>query len=547
MQPYANYNLLYNFINKVESIDYEKKGHEIEKEIDNILDKLYNDVEDYNKKYQALTSDYSSSNIITKSNINSLKNPLIDLTFYIKRYVYNYKEKSENANIVKKMILIVAVIVLSILAVKAAIPLLVLGVGRFLFQSITGVAVNIISTKISLDDLEQEMQLIKQTEKEINKLIHNRYFLILAQNLGNKMTILSEYDKGIRGSYAYIYDTRRLFVFNTFHNQNNNLFMPLNFSMQLDNYLYGRKNDLFLLKRLLSKDYDDLKEKSQTNLYKIHSSYMEIYETSQKKLYDLIFEYFTNLVYIETPYYTTHYINQLLSKKKSLVANDKTHTYMNMIIFTNSLNMQQAGFVRSDFEKTLNIKPPHLAFNISTYHKNRNYAALDYQEYDLLVNKEHTSYKSQVMFFSCFKYVKADKFFNDINDELKKVFYKIIQNFNKHCHTLIMLDEQYESNHLAYDKNNQYDTNGLNIYYKEIEKIYNKIDYLSQYLEDIKYNINKEIPWFTQWHSQCINELQSIQNKFIYFTNIYNKSNITNEELISVLENSISIQFKDDE
>ena len=50
MQPYANYNLLYNFINKVESIDYEKKGHEIEKEIDNILDKLYNDVEDYNKK-----------------------------------------------------------------------------------------------------------------------------------------------------------------------------------------------------------------------------------------------------------------------------------------------------------------------------------------------------------------------------------------------------------------------------------------------------------------------------------------------------------------
>ena len=546
IQAYAHYTLLYNFINQIETINYENTEQEIDKEIDIILDKLYKEVENYNKKYQKLSSDYSSSNIITSSDIESLKNPLKELVFYIKRYVYNYKEKSENANNIKKAVLLVAVIVLCVLAVKASIALLAFGIGYAVFQMITSIALNIISTKISIDDLRQEKQLINQTEKEIYKLIHDRYFLILAQNLGNKMTILLEYDKGIRGLYAYIEDTSRLFVFNAFHNQDNNLLIPLHFSMHIDNYLYGQKDDLYLLKRMLSKKIDNLEEKNKTTLQPIHSSYMEIYETSQKELYDLMFEHFTNLVYIETPHYTTHYINKLLKEKKRYRKYKKTHTYMNMVIFTNSLDMQKAGLVRKYIRKTLDVKTPHLAFNISTYHKNRNYAALDYQEYDLLVNKEQTSYKSQVMFFSCFKYVKADKFFNNINDELNKIYYKVKNNLILFYNTLKMFDEQFESRHIIYDKKNQYDKNGINIYYKEIGHIYNKINYLSQHLENIKMDIvNKNIPLLTQWHSQCINDLQFIHNKFKYFTNIYNKANITKEELISVIENSIKIQFQD--
>ena len=545
VQLYAHYTLLYSFINKIESVNYENPDQKIDKEIDVILDELHKEVENYNKKYQQLSSDYSSSNIITASDIEALKNPLSDLVFYIKRYVNNYEKKTEYAVTAKKTVLIIAAIVLCVLSVKFGFPLLAFGVGYFIVPSIIGVSLSIISTKISLDDLEKERQLIKQTKMEIYNLIRDRYFLILAQNLGNKMTILLEYDKGIRGSYAYIEDTSKLFVFNSFYNQNNSLFIPLHFSMQLDNYLYGKKEDLSLLKHLLSKKFDDLEEKSNTSLQPIHSNYMEIYETSQKDLYDLIFRHFTNLVYIETPHYTTHYINKLLQEKKRCRKYDKTHTYMNMIIFTNSLDMQKADFIRDDIEKTLDVKTPYLSFNISTYHKNRNYGALDYQEYDLLVNKEQASYKSQVMFFSCFKYVKADKFFNNVNDELNKIYYKIKNNLKQHCHTLRMLDEQYESRHIKYDKYNQYDKNGINIYYKEIGHIYNKINHLSQLLKDIKMEIeNKSIPWFTQDYNQCINELQSIQNKFIDFTNIYNKSNITREELISVLENSIKIQFQ---
>ena len=48
------------------------------------------------------------------------------------------------------------------------------------------------------------------------------------------------------------------------------------------------------------------------------------------------------------------------------------------------------------------------------------------------------------MFFSCFKYVKADKFFNNVNDELNKIYYKIKNNLNQYFHTLRMFDEQYE-------------------------------------------------------------------------------------------------------
>ena len=85
VQLYAHYTLLYSFINKIESVNYENPDQKIDKEIDVILDELHKEVENYNKKYQQLSSDYSSSNIITASDIEALKNPLSDLVFYIKR------------------------------------------------------------------------------------------------------------------------------------------------------------------------------------------------------------------------------------------------------------------------------------------------------------------------------------------------------------------------------------------------------------------------------------------------------------------------------
>ena len=314
----------------------------------------------------------------------------------IESYILSYTEKKDKF-LFAKLIFASIMLIVDLIIIGLGVATTPLGVGPLLIS--LGIA-NLSYTSSILDIYTSDKETYKE-QLEINNLLSDLYFTVLLQSFGNSIKPLMEYEYKIRGNY--IYTENSISIYSSYN--------PLNIYKNNDiptyniNYKYNKdiqKDSTF--STVFNEIYIE-NENTGKNLKQIHDRFIELYQEKKDKIFNKSIDNLSQILYIETPLYTTPLLSHYLNNKINSNMQKKVSEYCNVIIFTNSLLSGQSPSVKQELTNKLSINPTyHISFGAGAEDYKRNYGMYDYADYDLMINKvqEETS-KIYPMFFSCFK------------------------------------------------------------------------------------------------------------------------------------------------
>ncbi len=395
------------------------------------IDALCNDLSKVIHEFYIQYKEFlSTNNIINKINTNGEQEILNYIQENIKSamtkiadYIFSYTKQ-------KKKYLSTTLIIASIMY---PIDLLLIGVG--IATTPTGIGPLLISLGLaklsysfSLINLYNSNQETINEQIEINTLLSDLYYTVLLQSFSNSIKPLMEYEYKIRGNY--IYTENSISIYSSYN--------PLNIYKNNDiptyniNYKYNKdiqKDSTF--STVFNEIYIE-NENTGKNLKQIHDRFIELYQEKKDKIFNKSIDNLSQILYIETPLYTTPLLSYYLNNKINSNMHKKVSEYCNVIIFTNSLLSGQSPLVKQELTDKLSINPTyHISYNIGAEDYKRNYGMYDYADYDLMINKvqEETS-KIYPMFFSCFKYAEKTNYIDNILSKIEKIYNEYVALFN---------------------------------------------------------------------------------------------------------------------
>ena len=333
----------------------------------------------------------------------------------IESYILSYTEKKDKF-LFAKLIFASIMLIVDLIIIGLGVATTPLGVGPLLIS--LGIA-NLSYTSSILDIYTSDKETYKEQE-EINNLLSDLYFTVLLQSFGNSIKPLMEYEYKIRGNY--IYTANSISIYSSYN--------PLNIYKNNDiptyniNYKYNKdiqKDSTF--SSVFNEIYIE-NENTGKNLKQIHDRFIELYQEKKDKIFNKSIDNLSQILYIETPLYTTPLLSYYLSNKIDSNMNKNITDYCNVIIFTNSLLSGKSPSVKQELTNKLKVNPTyHISFGAGAEDYKRNYGMHDYADYDLMINKvqEETS-KIYPMFFSCFKYTEKTNYIDNILSNIEKIY-----------------------------------------------------------------------------------------------------------------------------
>ena len=341
----------------------------------------------------------------------------------IENYILSYTEKKEKY-LFTKLIIASIMYPIDLLLIGIGIATTPMGVGPLLIS--LGVAK--LSYTYSLIDLYISNKETSKEQLEINNLLSDLYFTVLLQSFGNSIKPLMEYEYKIRGNYVYTENSISIYSsYNPLNIYKNNDIRTYNI-----NYKYNKdiqKDSTF--SSVFNEIYIE-NENTGKNLKQIHDRFIELYQEKKDKIFNKSIDNLSQILYIETPLYTTPLLSHYLNNKINSNMQKKVSDYCNVIIFTNSLLSGQSPSVTQELTDKLSINPTyHISYGIGAEDYKRNYGMNDYADYDLMINKvqEETS-KIYPMFFSCFKYTGKTNYIDNILSNIEKIYNEYVALFN---------------------------------------------------------------------------------------------------------------------
>lgn len=341
----------------------------------------------------------------------------------IENYILSYTEKKEKY-LFTKLIIASIMYPIDLLLIGIGIATTPMGVGSVLIS--LGVAK--LSYTYSLIDLYISNKETSKEQLEINNLLSDLYFTVLLQSFGNSIKPLMEYEYKIRGNYVYTENSISIYSsYNPLNIYKNNDIRTYNI-----NYKYNKdiqKDSTF--SSVFNEIYIE-NENTGKNLKQIHDRFIELYQEKKDKIFNKSIDNLSQILYIETPLYTTPLLSYYLNNKINSNMQKKVSEYCNVIIFTNSLLSGQSPSVTQELTNKLSINPTyHISYSTGAEDYKRNYGMYDYADYDLMINKvqEETS-KIYPMFFSCFKYTGKTNYIDNILSNIEKIYNEYVALFN---------------------------------------------------------------------------------------------------------------------
>ena len=341
----------------------------------------------------------------------------------IENYILSYTEKKEKY-LFTKLIIASIMYPIDLLLIGIGIATTPMGVGPLLIS--LGVAK--LSYTYSLIDLYISNKETSKEQLEINNLLSDLYFTVLLQSFGNSIKPLMEYEYKIRGNYVYTENSISIYSsYNPLNIYKNNDIRTYNI-----NYKYNKdiqKDSTF--SSVFNEIYIE-NENTGKNLKQIHDRFIELYQEKKDKIFNKSIDNLSQILYIETPLYTTPLLSYYLNNKINSNMQKKVSEYCNVIIFTNSLLSGQSPSVTQELTNKLSINPTyHISYSTGAEDYKRNYGMHDYADYDLMINKvqEETS-KIYPMFFSCFKYTGKTNYIDNILSKIEKIYNEYVALFN---------------------------------------------------------------------------------------------------------------------
>ena len=395
--------------------------------IDALCNALAKIIEEFYTKYKEYLS---TNNLIDKINkygeqeIHSyIQENIKPAMEKIENYILSYTEKKEKY-LFTKLIIASIMYPIDLLLIGIGIATTPMGVGPLLIS--LGVAK--LSYTYSLIDLYISNKETSKEQLEINNLLSDLYFTVLLQSFGNSIKPLMEYEYKIRGNYVYTENSISIYSsYNPLNIYKNNDIRTYNI-----NYKYNKdiqKDSTF--SSVFNEIYIE-NENTGKNLKQIHDRFIELYQEKKDKIFNKSIDNLSQILYIETPLYTTPLLSYYLNNKINSNMQKKVSEYCNVIIFTNSLLSGQSPSVTQELTNKLSINPTyHISYSTGAEDYKRNYGMHDYADYDLMINKvqEETS-KIYPMFFSCFKYTGKTNYIDNILSKIEKIYNEYVALFN---------------------------------------------------------------------------------------------------------------------
>ncbi|WP_300703636.1 hypothetical protein [uncultured Brachyspira sp.] len=395
------------------------------------IDALCNDLSKVIHEFYIQYKEFlSTNNIINKINTNGEQEILNYIQENIKSamtkiadYIFSYT-KQKKKYLSTTLIIASIMYPIDLLLIGASIATTPTGIGPLLIS--LGLAK--LSYSFSLINLYNSNQETINEQIEINTLLSDLYFTVLLQSFSNSIKPLMEYEYKIRGNY--IYTENSISIYSSYN--------PLNIYKNNDiptyniNYKYNKdiqKDSTF--STVFNEIYIE-NENTGKNLKQIHDRFIELYQEKKDKIFNKSIDNLSQILYIETPLYTTPLLSYYLNNKINSNMHKKVSEYCNVIIFTNSLLSGQSPLVKQELTDKLSINPTyHISYNIGAEDYKRNYGMYDYADYDLMINKvqEETS-KIYPMFFSCFKYAEKTNYIDNILSKIEKIYNEYVALFN---------------------------------------------------------------------------------------------------------------------
>ena len=395
------------------------------------IDALCNDLSMIIHEFYTKYKEYlSTNNLINKINkygeqeiLNYIQENIKPAMEKIENYILSYTEKKEKY-LFTKLIIASIMYPIDLLLIGIGIATTPMGVGPLLIS--LGVAK--LSYTYSLIDLYISNKETSKEQLEINNLLSDLYFTVLLQSFGNSIKPLMEYEYKIRGNYVYTENSISIYSsYNPLNIYKNNDIRTYNI-----NYKYNKdiqKDSTF--SSVFNEIYIE-NENTGKNLKQIHDRFIELYQEKKDKIFNKSIDNLSQILYIETPLYTTPLLSYYLSNKIDSNMNKNITDYCNVIIFTNSLLSGQSPSVKQELTNKLSINPTyHISYSTGAEDYKRNYGMHDYADYDLMINKvqEETS-KIYPMFFSCFKYTGKTNYIDNILSNIEKIYNEYVALFN---------------------------------------------------------------------------------------------------------------------
>ena len=288
----------------------------------------------------------------------------------IENYILSYTEKKEKY-LFTKLIIASIMYPIDLLLIGIGIATTPMGVGSVLIS--LGVAK--LSYTYSLIDLYISNKETSKEQLEINNLLSDLYFTVLLQSFGNSIKPLMEYEYKIRGNYVYTENSISIYSsYNPLNIYKNNDIRTYNI-----NYKYNKdiqKDSTF--SSVFNEIYIE-NENTGKNLKQIHDRFVELYQEKKDKIFNKSIDNLSQILYIETPLYTTPLLSYYLNNKINSNMQKKVSEYCNVIIFTNSLLSGQSPSVTQELTNKLSINPTyHISYSTGAEDYKRNYGMHDY-------------------------------------------------------------------------------------------------------------------------------------------------------------------------
>lgn len=443
------------------------------------IDALCNDLSNVIQEFYIQYKEYlSTNNLINKINTNGEQEILNYIQKNIKpamkkieSYILSYSERKEKY-LLTKLIIASIMYTVDLVLIGLGIATAPTGIGPLLI-SLGKAKISYIYSLISLYNSNKE---INNEQLEINNLLSDLYFTVLLQSFGNSIKPLMEYEYKIRGNY--IYTENSISIYSSYN--------PLNIYKNNDiptyniNYKYNKdiqKDSTFSL--VFNEIYIE-NENTGKNLKQIHNRFIELYQEKKDKIFNKSIDNLSQILYIETPLYTTPLLSYYLNNKINSNMHKKISEYCNVIIFTNSLLSGKSPSVKQELTDKLSINPTyHISYGIGAEDYKRNYGMHDYADYDLMINKvqEETS-KIYPMFFSCFKYAEKTNYIDNILSNIEKIYNEYVALFNS-------MKNKVESWKIRYieDRQRMLEDENFRFFYKQNCLEYNKkISFIKKYI-----------------------------------------------------------------
>ena len=395
--------------------------------IDALCNALAKIIEEFYTQYKEYLSTNKLIDKINKNGeqeiLNYIQENIKPAMKKIESYILSYTEKKDKF-LFAKLIFASIMLIVDLIIIGLGVATTPTGIGPLLIS--LGVA-KLSYTSSILDIYTSDKETYKEQE-EINNLLSDLYFTVLLQSFGNSIKPLMEYEYKIRGNYVYTENSISIYSsYNPLNIYKNNDIPTYNI-----NYKYNKdiqKDSTF--SSVFNEIYIE-NENTGKNLKQIHDRFIELYQEKKDKIFNKSIDNLSQILYIETPLYTTPLLSHYLNNKINSNMQKKVSEYCNVIIFTNSLLSGQSPSVKQELTNKLSINPTyHISYSTGAEDYKRNYGMYDYADYDLMINKvqEETS-KIYPMFFSCFKYTGKTNYIDNILSKIEKIYNEYVALFN---------------------------------------------------------------------------------------------------------------------